>query len=373
MKRSALKSIARQHQSLRFRLNSGFTLIELLVSISIIALLMALILPAINGAREAARRTQCLNNVKNLSLALMNAIETKKRFPAAAYWGGPDKNIPGPHHNWVVEILGYIDRQDLADRWNHDQLLTFTANLRLAQTHLQVLACPSDITTQGNGDLSYAVNGGIGESTILNGVQDCVVDPFNNVLDLNGNGQACVSFTADDGTPSDREIFKRLGLFFNENWGFDDTPGYQGTTRFHTAASVADGLSNTLLIAENIRTGYDPYSPNSGWASCHPRQTKFYFSHRICRDNVCSAGNVNFQLANSGEHAINSGKTMPEGESPWPNSFHPSGVCVGFADGRAQFLSDTIAGIVFYNLVTPDGTRLMNSPLDGGVIGGNEF
>ncbi len=373
MKRPALKSITWQYQTLRFPLNAGFTLIEMLVSISIIAVLMALILPAINGAREAARRTQCLNNVKNLSLAMMNAMETKKRFPAAAYWGGPEKNNPGPHHNWVVEILAYIDRQDLADRWDHEQLMTFSANLQLAQTHLQVLACPSDITTQGQGDLSYVVNGGIGESTILNGVQDCIVDSFNNPLDLNGNGQVCISSTADDGTPSDRDIFKRLGLFFNENWGFDDAPGYQGTRRFHTAASVVDGLSNTLLIAENVRTGYNPYAAGSSWASCHPRQTKFYFSHRICRDNVCSAGNVNFSLANFGEHAINSGKGMPEGESPWPNSFHAGGVCVSFADGRAQFLSESIAGQVFYNLVTPDGTRLMNTPLDGGVTGDNEF
>lgn len=101
----------------------GFTLIELLVSISIIAVLMSLILPAVNSAREAARRTECLNNVKNVSLAIINATETKKRFPAAAYWGGPDKNVPGPHHNWVVEVLPLLDRRDLADRWDHGQLL----------------------------------------------------------------------------------------------------------------------------------------------------------------------------------------------------------------------------------------------------------
>jgi len=160
----------------------GFTLIELLVSISIIALLMSVILPAVNSAREAARRTECLNNVKNLSLALLNATETKKRFPAAAYWGGPDKNDPGPHHNWVVEILSWIDRKDLAARWDHQKLLTYPTNHALAETHIKVLACPSDISADGRGDLSYTVNGGIGESTVLNSVQDCIVDPFNSVL-----------------------------------------------------------------------------------------------------------------------------------------------------------------------------------------------
>jgi type II secretory pathway pseudopilin PulG len=348
-------------------------LIELLVSISIIALLMSLILPAVNSAREAARRTECLNNVKNLALALLNATETKKRFPAAAYWGGLDKNNPGPHHNWVVEILGWIDRQDLADRWDHQQLLTYSANQQLADLHLPVLACPSDISTEVRGDLSYAINGGIGESTVLNVVQDCIVDPFGLVLDLNGNGQVCLGSDVDDGSPSDRDVFMRLGLFFNENWGFEGTPGYKGTKRFHTTASVVDGLSNTLLIAENARTGYDPYSPGTNWSSCDARRTKFYFSHHICRNNVCATGNVDFSLANSADHAINSGKAMPEGESPWANSFHPGGVSVGFADGRAQFLNESIDGNVYYNLMTPQGSRLAGTPLDGGLSGDNEL
>ena len=210
----------------------GFTLIELLVSISIIALLMSLILPAVNSAREAARRTECLNNVKNVSLALLNATETKKRFPAAAYWGGPNKNNPGPHHNWVVEILAWIDRRDLADRWDHGQLLYDPANQLLAEHHLKVLACPSDYTVDGRGDLSYALNGGIGESTLLNNVQDCIVDPFNQVIDLNGNGQVCLGSDIDDGSPSDRDVFLRLGLFFNENLGFESTPATKAQNAF---------------------------------------------------------------------------------------------------------------------------------------------
>ncbi len=354
-------------------LRRAFTLIELLVSISIIAVLMSLILPAVNSAREAARRTECLNNVKNVSLAIINATETKKRFPAAAYWGGPDKNVPGPHHNWVVEILPLIDRRDLADRWDHGQLLNYPANQELAEHHIKVLACPSDYTTDGRGDLCYAVNGGIGESTVLNGVQDCIVDPFNQVLDLNGNGQTCLGSDIADGSPSDRDVYFRLGLFFNENWGYENSPGYKGTRRFHTPATIVDGMSNTLMVAENVRTGYDPNTPNSNWASSDSRRTKFYFSHTICKDNVCLPSGINLALANNGDHAINSGKFKAEGESPWPNSFHPGGVCVSFADGRAQFLNEEIAGRVFYNLMTPQGLRLNDTALDGGVLSDNEY
>lgn len=77
--------------------------------------------------------------------------------------------------------------------------------------------------------------------------------------------------------------------------------------------------------------------------------------------------------ANSGDHAINSGKSMPEGDSPWPNSFHPGGVSVGFADGRAQFLNESIDGKVFYNLMSPQGTPLIGTPLDAGISSDNQY
>jgi len=63
----------------------------------------------------------------------------------------------------------------------------------------------------------------------------------------------------------------------------------------------------------------------------------------------------------------------PEGESPWPNSFHPGGVTVGFADGHVQFLNETIDGRVYYNLMTPQGSRLTGLPLDGGILSDNAY
>lgn len=355
----------------------GFTLIELLVTISIIALLMSLILPAIQNSRESARRMQCANRLRNVSVAMQGWLATHDRFPAAGYWGGDavlDKTNPSPHHNWVVELLAYLDRQDLADRWDHSLLMGDYPNADLAKLHLPVLVCPSDFTTNGEGDLSYALNGGIGESIYRSGVHDCITDPFYNLIDLNGNGLTCQPLNADEPSPSDREIYYKLGLFFNENYKYTGSPGYQGTTRHHRPATIIDGMSNTLMIVENLRTGFDPHRSgvnHQTWATADARKNRVYFSHQLCTANNCSAGNVDFSKANSGTQAINSGLPVAEGDSPWPNSSHPGGVNVAFADGRVQFLSESIDGKVYVNLFTPQGSRLQGLALDAGIASGD--
>ncbi len=369
VRRRASPVLVRNHETRKSA--AGFTMIELVVSIGIIGLLMALILPAVNNAREASRRIQCAVNVKQLALAILNRMEQEKRFPAAWYWGGVDAANVGPHHNWVVDILPWIDQKTIADRWNHNELAEFPANQALAQTHLAVLSCPSDISVTGGGDLSYAVNGGVGHSTVSSGILDCIVDPFSIPFDINGNGLACTAPAVDDGSPSDRQLFLSIGLCFGENWGVLIAPGGTGTVRHHRAATIRDGFSNTLMLLENIRVGVDPATPQSNWASVTPRHTQVFFSHRICRDNSCSAGNVDLALANAGAHRINSGRTAPEGESPWASSFHKEGVNVAFADGRVQFLSESIDGRVYYNLFTPDGMKFVGTPLDGGALSGD--
>jgi prepilin-type N-terminal cleavage/methylation domain-containing protein len=108
----------------------GFTLLELLVVISIIAVLMSLILPAVMSARQTARRIQCLNHARNLGIGLMNftSRSNKSQFPAYGTWGDYRNDStqqwvntanPAQLKSWVVDILPYIDRVDLGDRWQN--------------------------------------------------------------------------------------------------------------------------------------------------------------------------------------------------------------------------------------------------------------
>jgi prepilin-type N-terminal cleavage/methylation domain-containing protein/prepilin-type processing-associated H-X9-DG protein len=134
---------------MRTRLKLGFTLVELLVVIAIIGILVALLLPAVQAAREAARRMQCNNRMKQIGLALHNYHDTHKTFPPAAILGNPGRpayeragQLPGPyHHTWTTFILPFLEQQPLYDQvdfrlpaWGQPIVSTLLSELR----------CPSD-------------------------------------------------------------------------------------------------------------------------------------------------------------------------------------------------------------------------------------
>src|SRR5262245_7281677 len=141
--------------------NRGFTLVELLVVIAIIGVLVALLLPAVSAAREAARRTQCQNNLKNLGLAFIQYHDTYKKFPfgavahpfdafastATASFRDTTNGVWGT--TWGISILPYIEQQVLFNQWDSNRGYGANATQRIVTgTPIQVMKCPSDITVQ---------------------------------------------------------------------------------------------------------------------------------------------------------------------------------------------------------------------------------
>ena len=127
------------------RRNRGFTLIELLVVIAIISTLVALLLPAVQQAREAARRTQCKNNLKQIGLALHNYAERMTMFPPA-YFSKVDAsgNDLGNGWGWCSFLLPDMDQANLQQTINFNLDITNALNLNARTKFVAAFACPSD-------------------------------------------------------------------------------------------------------------------------------------------------------------------------------------------------------------------------------------
>jgi prepilin-type N-terminal cleavage/methylation domain-containing protein len=142
----------------------GFTLVELLVVIAIIGVLVALLLPAVQAAREAARRSQCVSNIKQLALACSGYHDAHKAFPPALTYTekaindsggllGIDRNTKyGP--NWAIMILPYMEQQALYKRFNLTEYISADANKEARGQTVQIMLCPSD---HNNAQMFHAI------------------------------------------------------------------------------------------------------------------------------------------------------------------------------------------------------------------------
>ena len=344
-------------------LRAGYTLIELLVTMTIIGILLGLSLPAISRSQATAKKMQCANNLRNIALAMTQFDELQGRLPASGNFSH-DAQLRGRlHHSWAVSILPWIGQESLFAKWDTEKPITDPINEPLTHTHIPIYVCPVDLSRsreRDQGDLSYVVNGGVGYTVrYTNGVRDCPVDLSWRPLDLNGDGTACTGGPTDD---EDKAAFDRMGLFFLETWNTDITK------RHHELADISDGLSQTFLVSENVRAGYDPQNPRGSFANSNPPRCAFYIGNP-CPTGSCAAGTVDYSLCNAGRAKINSGRWQPEGSSPVPNSFHAGGVNMAYADGHVRFLSETVDGAVYAALASPQGARL-GDPLTQAPVAG---
>lgn len=144
-----------RHARSRARVTStsspGFTLVELLVVIAIIGILVALLLPAVQAAREAARRSQCANNLRQIGLAVLEYESSHRRLPAGSTSNAP--SLGGPYlSTWAVDILPYMELSPLYDLWDPTVDFVHLNNQRLRETFVPSYTCPSDSDTNVIGE-----------------------------------------------------------------------------------------------------------------------------------------------------------------------------------------------------------------------------
>ncbi|MCI0640315.1 MAG: DUF1559 domain-containing protein [Gemmataceae bacterium] len=198
---------------------TGFTLIELLVVIAIIAILIGLLLPAVQKVREAAARAQCQNNLKQIGLGLHNHHDVKKFFPPGAASGIalPKLGIPaGVQHGWAVHMLPYIEQDNVYKLYRFDLDWRDAANQAARESPVAIFICPS-APTRGLDSFSSSVFG-----TVRGAVSDYA--PNNGI----------------------NSALAPLGLI-------QTVGNYQGVLRVNLTlrtADILDGTSNTMLIAE---------------------------------------------------------------------------------------------------------------------------
>lgn len=315
----------------------GFTLVELLVVIAIIGTLMSLLLPAVQSARESARRLQCSNNQRQVALALVNYENRRRRFPG--YLNDINKEIDSGTANnrtlpasWAVTILPEIEQQNVYDRWTDSNPSQRAAIV----TYMPILICPSDPPDERSGSpLGFNVNCG--------------------VPDVDQSGSAI-----NDRAPN--------GIFQNAFGAYGGPSGsFPPTTRPDpnvSLDSISDGTSTTLMLSENIQAGQWG-GAGSQQAAANQIANRFQGS----ADAETATGMVWHPDVNSEQHAfrpVNSGAQdvsddpLRDGDPlpmrydlARPSSNHAAGVNVVFCDNHVIFLSEDIDYRVYAHLMSP--------------------
>jgi prepilin-type N-terminal cleavage/methylation domain-containing protein/prepilin-type processing-associated H-X9-DG protein len=322
----------------RNRKRKGFTLVELLVVISIIGMLMALLLPAVQAARESGRANTCRNNLKNLSFAVVNYDTQRNIYPGyvndlVANNGAVLATSDNHYRSWTFVLLPLLESRSVYDQFKDKDMSSSgtltpngTPNTNVTTT-LEFLHCPSNPPeATGVGVTSYVVN--VGQVDIPGGS----ISATQQTRDLAGNG-----------------VFHYRGAKANANEVLVSM-----TTAY---ISAQDGTPTTIMMSENA----DAYTW-AGLATGTTAERYLGFAYNSV-DGTPGASTVPVGAAPMGINVLY-GQSKTGGAAPnaatgfmRPSAYHPAGANFAFCDGHVRFLRDDISYSVFQALMSPRGSQ----------------
>lgn len=275
--------------------SKGFTLVELLVVIAIIGVLIALLLPAVQQAREAARRMQCSNNMKQIGIAMHNYHDTYLAMPAGwIYRGGSGKC----NYGWAVAILPFIEQQNFYDKLDPGTIPLYSryhgsstaADKALLQQRLEAYICPSDSAPK----LAQSQKFG---ST----------DHFDVAV---SNYVGCAGWSNTPNYPVQNK----------------DSGGLLWGSSYLNFSDITDGTSNTLLVSEREY----PKGRAATWLGVGRNNS--YGNESTLRTVFRGGFTINFDYAAAGQ---------PQNAGKGWSSLHPGGVMSLTADASVHFIPET--------------------------------
>ncbi len=289
----------------------GFTLVELLVVIAIIGILVALLLPAIQAAREAARRSQCSNNLKQIGLGLMNYHDTHNAFPA-----GWNKQSPNgqPDWGWAVMILPFTEQATLYEELNPterrlSQLYVSGApadTQRLLQTPIKTYRCPSDT---------------------LKALNTLITFGSNNHFRL-----ATSNYVASVGTGSQTGTGANNGVFYGNSW--------------HGVKDILDGTAQTIAVGERSAS-----HQAAQWAGVGGNNS--IGNEHQPRATARGGFVINFDYTGTG---------APQNQSKGYASYHPGGTQFVMCDGAVRFVSQNTNSTIVQRMAIRDDGEAISLP-----------
>ena len=329
----------------------GFTLVELLVVIAIIGILVGLLLPAVQQVREAARRTQCTNNIRQVALASINYESAHMHFPDGIH-------VPetlGLAATAFVRILPFMEQRNIDDLYNIE--LRSQDNIAACMNEIPSYICPSD---DAAGRICVTTS-----STQLYSRSNYVVCFGSNTMMENQGGERV--WREHDGSNVD---FTTDGVFSCDS----DT----------TFGSISDGSSNVVIISE-VLSGKDDDGTTAGDPNCGSTfcvDVRGVWSHFLSGSSWYSHFNTpNSSAADAGAvggagrswQVFNENPFMPvipvddsNGTGPYDEyhaaarSSHPGGVVVAYGDGHVDFVSDSVTSQVWRNLGARDDGNVVS-------------